>query len=284
MFDIMPAAKEEVFSSLIDAVIIVDLKGNLVEINGAASDLLNIKVTNSAGITLEEAIPTFPSLTAAIRNGDSTELSIGSYWGVRHYAVNISNLNDRRKRKIGTIVIMHDITKRKSLENELIQMASTDPLTGASNRRHLFELAEREYSRAKRYGRDLCAVMIDIDGFKQLNDKYGHDVGDEALRRMVSTCGEEIRSSDLFGRIGGEEFVAVLADQNLEQATLAAERLRTRIADIAVPVGEGETGFTASLGVALLAEDDTSFEDLLKRADTALYAAKMAGRNCVRTG
>jgi diguanylate cyclase (GGDEF)-like protein/PAS domain S-box-containing protein len=267
-----------------EPVIIIDLRGNLVEVNNAASNLLNIKTDESVGKKLEEAIPAFPTLTSAISGAISTEISMGSYWGVRHYSVDISDLKDRKNRRIGTLVIMHDITKRKALENELLQMASTDALTGASNRRHLFELAEREYSRAKRYDHDLCAVMIDIDRFKQLNDNYGHDVGDEALKRLVSICKEGLRSSDLFGRVGGEEFVAVLTDQNLEQSMLAAERLRTRIAEIIVPVPGGKIGFTASLGVAPLTEADTSFDDLLKRADNALYSAKRAGRNCVRNG
>lgn len=284
MFDIMPAAKEEIFSALQDPVLIVDENGSVVELNRAASELLGIQATNVVGLNIGNALPAFSSLTTAIDKGTPTEIDVGSYWGVKHFEVNISGLNDRSKRRIGKLVIMHDITERKSFENELRQMASTDALTGTSNRRHLFELAGREYSRAKRYGHDLCAVMIDIDGFKRLNDKYGHDVGDEALRRVVKTCNKEIRGSDIFGRIGGEEFVAVLSDQNLDQALNAAERLRSQIANVVVPVSGSETSITASLGVANLIEADKSFNDLLKRADTALYSAKNAGRNCVRIG
>ncbi len=284
LFDVVPAAKEEIFLSLQDPVIIFDESARIVEINQAALDLVDKQVGDLIGSSLENALTAVPSLTVDTAESAFTEIEIKTGQGDKHFDVKISDLQNRKGQRIGRLLVMHDITKRKILEEKLKEIASTDPLTGASNRRHLFELADREYYRAKRYGRNLCAVMIDIDRFKKLNDTYGHDVGDEALRRLVNTCLKEIRGGDIFGRIGGEEFVTVYSDQNLEQAERAAERLRAEIAAIAIPVSDGEVTMTASLGVAALKEDDASFEDVLKRADTALYRAKRAGRNCVRTG
>lgn len=282
LFDIVPAAKEEIFLSLQDPVIILDENGRIVELNRAAAELFDVADGSLIGERLNGAIPFFPSLDAAIAQDTSTEIDMKTDQGDMYFAVRISNLKDRKERRIGKLVVMHDVTVRKHLENKLKQMAATDALTGVSNRRHLFEMAEREYYRARRYGYDLCAVMIDIDRFKDLNDRYGHDVGDEALRQFAKTCKDEVRGGDIFGRIGGEEFVTIYTNQNLAQALRAAERLREQIAAIAITVPDGKTNITASLGVAALTEDDSSFDDLLKRADEALYEAKKAGRNCVR--
>ena len=281
LFDIVPAAKEEIFSSLQNPVIILDESGRIVELNRSAANLFGAKAVAMIGSSLENAMPSLRSLEATAAEDASTEVEIGPAQGEMYFEARINSLKNRKGRRIGTLIVMHDITRRKRLENELKQMASTDSLTGVSNRRHLFELADREHYRARRYGYGLCAVMIDIDRFKALNDSYGHDVGDEALRRLAETCKSEVRTGDIFGRIGGEEFVAVYTNQSLKQALLAAERLREEIGSISIPVPGGKTSMTASLGVAALSKEDSSFDDLLRRADAALYEAKKNGRNCV---
>ncbi len=277
LFDIVPAAKEEIFLSLRDPILILDHDDRIMETNPAASDLLAKKESDLVGTKLTATLPSFVNRAA-------TETKVETAHGDMYFEVKINDLKERRGKTIGRLLVMHDITKRKLIEDELKKMASTDALTGASNRRHLLELAERDFVRAKRYGHSLCTVMIDIDRFKRLNDRYGHNVGDEALRRLVQTCKNEIRGGDIFGRIGGEEFVTVYANQSLDRAVQAAERLREQIAAITVPTSSGEIGFTASFGVAAIKDEDENFDDLLKRADTALYAAKNAGRNCVKVG
>ncbi len=284
LFDIAPIAKEKIFANLRDPVVIFDENGRIVEINHAASEIIEKKIGGVIGLKLTDVFPGIPSLAASARNGRTSEVALRTKEGEMHFDAKINTLEDRKGRAMGSLLVMHDITKRKMLENKLTQIAHTDVLTGASNRRHLFELGERDFYRAKRYGYELCAVMIDIDRFKRLNDMYGHEIGDEALKRLVETCKNEIRGGDIFGRIGGEEFVTIYANQSLEQAQQAAERLRQQIAAIQIPVPKGTIGITASLGVAALKKEDLSFDDLLRRADGALYAAKNAGRNCVRIG
>jgi len=283
LFDIIPAAKEEIFSSLRDPIIILDHNTRIVELNSAASELFTSKSGDAVGNDIHDLLPALPSPATPAAENEVIEIAVDMERRTMHFEVKISELKERRGREIGKVLVLHDITERKLLENKLKQIASTDSLTGASNRRHLFELAERDFYRAKRYGHSLCVVMIDIDRFKRLNDKHGHDVGDDALKRLVNTCKKEIRTADIFGRIGGEEFVTVYTDQNLEQARQAADRLREQIAGIAIPSPLGTIHITASFGVAELKEEDASFDDLLRRADTALYAAKNAGRNCVKT-
>ncbi|MBC8492163.1 MAG: diguanylate cyclase [Chloroflexi bacterium] len=167
------------------------------------------------------------------------------------------------------------------LFGEVQRLATTDGLTGIYNRRHFFELAEHELSRARRYGHPVSAIMLDVDHFKQVNDTYGHAAGDQVLRAVAERCGDNIRDIDILGRYGGEEFAIILPATDLTVAQIAAERLRRCIADVPVPTDKGDLTVTISLGVASSAQDDEDVAALLNRADAAMYAAKQAGRNRV---
>jgi diguanylate cyclase (GGDEF)-like protein/PAS domain S-box-containing protein len=177
----------------------------------------------------------------------------------------------------------NDITKRKEMETELIRLATTDPLTGLNNRRSFEELAEREFKRAKRYGNALSALMIDLDWFKQINDAHGHAAGDEVLRSVARIITDALRETDLAGRIGGEEFAALLPETTLADAMEVAQRLRATIEGASITGADGPLKITASIGVGQRMDSDKDLITLLKRADGALYAAKEAGRNRVHT-
>ncbi|HET7292807.1 MAG TPA: diguanylate cyclase [Vicinamibacteria bacterium] len=164
---------------------------------------------------------------------------------------------------------------------ELERLATTDPLTGLSNRRELQRLAEVERSRAHRYGHDLAVLVVDADHFKSINDTHGHAVGDLALQVLSSELLSLLRGHDLVGRWGGEEFVVALPHIDAARARLAAERVRQRLGEKAVPLPDGgTTRISVSIGGAV-ARPEESFEHALRRAETALYAAKAAGRNRV---
>ena len=183
----------------------------------------------------------------------------------------------------GFVATYTDITQRKSMEEELRALATRDSLTGAFNRRHFAELSMREIERCRRYGHPLSVIMLDADHFKSVNDNHGHDAGDRVLKRISAVCMELLRGSDIFGRFGGEEFVACLPEANLEIATEVADRMRATIAESKIPINDaGETLImTVSIGVTDLGPGDESFEAALIRADGALYAAKDGGRNKV---
>ena len=168
------------------------------------------------------------------------------------------------------------------LIEETHRLALTDALTGINNRRHLFELGVRSFAAAKRYGRPLSAVMFDIDHFKQINDTYGHAVGDEVLVEVAERARRTVRDVDVLGRYGGEEFVALLPETDLERGTTAAERLRRAIGDTPIETSAGPLEVTVSAGVAQVAPDMDDLADLIDCADQALYAAKHGGRNQVR--
>ena len=173
------------------------------------------------------------------------------------------------------------IQRARLLDNarRLEQLAAIDSLTGLSNRRHIFELAEREFQRARRYGRPLTAMMLDIDEFKQVNDRYGHATGDEVLRAVAVRCRENLREIDLLGRYGGDEFLVLLLENPVNEARSVAERLRRCIADVPVVTDRQQLSVTISLGAATLTADCPGLPALLNDADAALYAAKKAGKN-----
>jgi diguanylate cyclase (GGDEF)-like protein len=176
-----------------------------------------------------------------------------------------------------------NITQRYRLEEELRRRSETDELTGAGNRRKLIEELELKYREFRRYGTPLSLLMLDVDHFKRINDQYGHVVGDEVLRDLVDCCKQQLREVDLFSRFGGEEFVALLPHTGLDEASETAERLRQAIEQNVTPAGEATIQVTISIGVSTLGQEDRSYESVLTRIDDALYEAKRAGRNCVRS-
>lgn len=164
--------------------------------------------------------------------------------------------------------------------SELMRLATLDELTGISNRRHFFERAAEAFEQARRYDKALSVLMLDIDHFKQINDRHGHQAGDRVLQHLAQIAQLTIRRADAFGRIGGEEFACALHETDLHAAMHLAERLVDRLLAGAVEVSGGtQLRFTVSVGAAELQADDGDINDLLLRADRALYTAKEGGRS-----
>ena len=163
----------------------------------------------------------------------------------------------------------------------LQQLATHDALTGATNRGGFYEQASREISRIREHGMHLSVILFDLDHFKEINDTWGHAVGDEVLQAVVKITDEHSRARDRVARIGGEEFALLLPDVDLQMAATIAQRLCSSIASASLPTKRGPLNITASFSVASLSLEDTSIDDLLARADSALYEAKHAGRNRV---
>ncbi|MBP9905251.1 MAG: GGDEF domain-containing protein [Rhodoferax sp.] len=170
----------------------------------------------------------------------------------------------------------------RAQEAEMARQAHTDFLTGLHNRRDFFEIGERELVRTRRHGSELAVLMLDIDFFKAVNDRHGHQAGDQVLQGLCRICQQNIRSIDLAGRLGGEEFAILLPDTGSVRALEVAERLRAAVAVQTLPVAAGvPIAITVSIGVAALGAHHDDLTSLLHSADTALYAAKSAGRNRV---
>lgn len=181
-----------------------------------------------------------------------------------------------------------DITEKKQAEiqlavlsKELHKRASTDELTTISNRHNFYEMAEIEFHKAQIEQQPLALILIDIDNFKSINDNYGHAAGDTALKEFAHHIKKKLRATDLFARIGGDEFSIILPNTDTRDSLLIAERLRNSIATIPIQHQEQPIQLTASIGIVQASLTMESIHDVINAADKALYQAKSEGRNKV---
>jgi diguanylate cyclase (GGDEF)-like protein/PAS domain S-box-containing protein len=159
------------------------------------------------------------------------------------------------------------------------KLARTDSLTGVFNRRHFFELALHEFAVTRRYRRPLSMIIFDIDYFKQVNDTFGHQVGDRLLKRVAKIAREQLREADILARYGGDEFAVLLPASSARDAAIVAQRIRESVSAFGVDTNEGKASVTISIGIAECTPDGCTLDRLIQEADTAMYAAKEAGRN-----
>jgi diguanylate cyclase (GGDEF)-like protein len=181
----------------------------------------------------------------------------------------------------GRLLTYGNVSELARQADALEQLACFDGMTGLNNRRHFLVLAGNEWSRFKRYGRPLALLMIDIDQFKSVNDTYGHDVGDDVIKSVAAALQKHKRTSDIVGRLGGEEFALVLPEATLDSAVTAAERLRHLVAGCTIAVEGRSIAVTVSIGASVCRADTAGIDELIKEADIALYEAKRSGRNRV---
>ena len=182
-------------------------------------------------------------------------------------------------RYLGRVWFFRDISERKAIEHRLLDMSHTDELTGIANRRHFFERAAEEFSRARRFGRDLAFIMLDLDHFKSVNDRWGHAAGDRVLKAFCECVLSTIREMDLFARLGGEEFVILAPDTDETSAYQLAERVRQQFEQSHLTEGAEQIRLTVCAGVSTVRPEEELPDAALKRADEALYEAKRTGRN-----
>jgi two-component system chemotaxis response regulator CheY len=209
--------------------------------------------------------------------GKKEDVITGLEAGADDYLIKPFNQDELKYRvKIGERII--------ELERRILRLASTDSLTGVLNRRAFMERMEQEINRSFRENLPLSLILADIDHFKGVNDRYGHQVGDLVLQRFVSQLTESSRPYDFVGRYGGEEFVICLPGSTDSQARTVAERMRKSVEEmkIMLPNSSQSVRITTSFGVVTLRlELEDSVDSLIGRADDALYKAKREGRNCV---
>ena len=179
--------------------------------------------------------------------------------------------------------IQKSLTSLHQQADQMAKLAHTDPLTQLSNRRHLFEQLESEIARAQRYRRPFCLLYIDMDGFKAINDQFGHLFGDEILRGSARAMQAVLRATDLLARIGGDEFAVLLPETDLVGAAHVAEKLRKALTAYGTQLSPSLPSLTLSVGVGQISEEDDAIEDILARADKAQYLAKSAGKALTRT-
>lgn len=322
MFDILSTAQRDILSHMEMGIIVVDEEGRVLEVNrGAASfvrtskgEIFELEKFLSSPQTQGETQEFLYKYRHHPQERMQTEITLNEPVP-RHVTIQISPVLDR-KTMIGRVIAFHDVTEFRKLVDEmnrknealhernlelitiqeelfrvnqkLEQMAITDSLTGCYNRRYLMQQLEHEVLLNLRYRIPFSVFLFDIDHFKQINDRYGHLVGDEVIRCTAETVREKLRRTDILARYGGEEFTVYLPHTNREQAALLADRIVNAVSRNAVVAGSEKVRVTISMGVVTEDGDDLLFEDpkeflreVFARADAALYQAKNEGRNRV---
>jgi len=284
-----------IFESLSMPVFIVNRFGRIADMNHAAARFLNVATIPGEGYYNDdrekadfvEAFPwlknTYEDFLQRSENKVFYEKAISD--PTQYYHISCSRSLDVSGKFQGIIFVIEDITSRKKLEKELEKLATTDPLTGAKNRRSFLQLFEQELSRFQRYHEPFALLILDIDHFKKINDTHGHDIGDKVLKNLVGESFCVLRDSDTFARWGGEEFIILLPESNTHEASTVAERLRSRLSRVEITSNDGTLiTYTVSIGMRVVTreeETDVSVNDIIRDADESLYMAKKSGRNRV---
>lgn len=281
-------ARSILIDKMSDGMLTLDTLGRIADFNPAALHIFS-------GLAFAAPVigATFPYLDGYIQQFDNqpetdmieSEIVLPRTDGKAYYDLQIRRLyNQKGPEEIGYLVSLHDVTEHNKLLQSARQMATEDALTGVFNRRHFIELARQEMERPRTHPICFSILMIDIDYFKQVNDSLGHIGGDQILHGFAQRLRALLRSSDLLGRIGGDEFIVLLPDTNLEDARRLAERLCSQVAERPIETEEyGALPITISIGVSeCSAEYSERLEPVIAVADKGLYQAKGLGRNCVR--
>lgn len=274
---ILHIAHSLVIQNIEAGIIVLDTEGRVIEVNPYALERMGIAQAQLIGRTLQQALPAWPDLSTPTQ-----EITITHAGGPAFFHVQSSQIRDTDQSVAGQAIVLFDITARKLAELRLEHMARTDPLTEIANRRHFFAMAQVELDRAQRYAHPIGVLLIDIDHFKQVNDRYGHQVGDTALQLVARECQRQLRTSDLLARYGGEELICLLVESSEEGVLATGDRIRRAIAAVQLQSAGHAVQLTVSIGVAARAAlSDVPLDTLIARADQALYQAKAAGRNRV---
>ena len=284
VLDILPLARDTIFENMGAGVLILDQEGRIVDYNPAMETILPEINPDSIGSPYQNVLWPHSKLLELIEESDGrrVELQFGDGPSAAYYRAGLTGMKDRTGRSVGTIISFFDYTHEKHLLDELETQAITDGLTGVYNRQHFDELVLKELSRLKRYGGTLSLIMMDLDGYKQINDNFGHGAGDQALITVAECLKTILRRSDVLARFGGDEFLILLPSTDQAAAVRLAERVREVINAQDLCYEKAAFELKASFGVVSTAKDNQiSLAEFYRYADQALYAAKAAGGNQV---
>ena len=276
--------------TLQEGLLTVDLEGIILFTNWRAAEILGCETDSLLGLNVLELVNPEERQWVRVKidealRGTPWRCEVGLVYPGQarvNVLVSLGLVDDTGDGTCGVCLALTDLSDQKRLRDELQILATTDPLTELYNRRHLAESLEKECRRANRYGRPLSCLMMDIDGFKLCNDRYGHLTGDDVLRQVAALIRDSVRDTDIVARYGGEEFCVLLPETSCGGAMQLAERIRTAFAAQPLSVGEQLVSITVSIGVWGSSDsEDLEPDAVLGYADAALMEAKTAGKNRV---
>jgi len=277
LFDMHPIARDSVFEHMRDPALVIGDEGAVLDHNGAAAAIFPALRDLPGERSLVELLDFCPELGSALSGGDGRgAITVTTpSGGERRYEAHRSRLAGPNGRRIGLLLLLHDVTERERLSRQLRELASIDELTRVRNRRSFYELATIELERARRHGRAIAFAVMDMNGFKAINDRFGHGAGDEALRLAARLCSDTLRSGDVLGRVGGDEFAFVFPECDEAGALAAVDKLRRVVGAATFSVGAATIRLSASFGVAGSAGPvHPDLEELLTLADKRMYQDK----------
>ncbi|WP_028608452.1 histidine kinase N-terminal 7TM domain-containing diguanylate cyclase [Paenibacillus harenae] len=286
MLTVSPIAREHIFESMRDGVLVLNLSNQIMDFNSAAAQIIPSLTPLAIGKKLEEVWKRGTE-SGAFRFGtdpasdQEQELKWVRGRETFYYRIRASNLLMPNGRIAGRTIVMIDVTEYTLLQHKLRRLAEIDGLTSIYNRTFFMEKSRELLAEAHRTHTPLSFILFDVDHFKQINDRYGHSVGDFALQHVVNICRQQLNGNALFGRYGGEEFAVCLPYTDLLQAGNVAEHIRRELAGNPLYSAAKAISVTASFGVTEALSADTTLEALLSEADVALYRSKHEGRNRV---
>lgn len=265
------------FSHISEGIIVIDDKNRLIDFNNAAQKIFDCLDIKYVGLDFSCLLDYKKTVN---KDKNRFEVEVIRNDKKEYYEFRTASLKDNKK-ILGYVYFIQDVTRQKEMIKELNNMANYDELTQIYNRRRLMEEAERELTKAKRDKRNLSLLMIDIDHFKKVNDKYGHLAGDEVIKMVARACENKMRINDIIGRYGGEEFIIILPNADKESAINIAESIREHIQGFTTNFKKEKINVTVSIGVAcaIIKDNSIDIEQMIHEADTNLYYAKNHGRN-----
>ncbi|GEM_PF-438350 len=279
--DILPVARESAIELMQEGFLVMDDRQRMVDFNAAMQEIAGMTAQEMLGKPLPETISKqlYRDHSQNEKTEYKAEVALEIQQKAHYFTVTVSPLKVKYKHPGGHILIFHDFTERKLMEDAVKQIAYYDPLTGLPNRELFNDRAELALEEAGRYKRQLALLSMDIDKFKDINDSYGHDAGDQVLQDMAVRLSSAVRKIDTVCRLGGDEFLILLPEIASEQtANTVVQRIMESIARPFACNGDSRY-VTISIGIAVYPEDALALNDLIKCSDIAMYFVKQNGRN-----